>query len=279
MKKTNLIFSINFVTIIRLFRRYILGIKPIVHSHNLSLKRDKWDDRDFIYKVKGPYAPAPKDTLRENIKKLTFVYDQGPLGSCGLNAFDLVKRRVLQVNGQPDCAGSRLFGYYVSRSDDTKSEDSGVTLRDMFKAMNKYGICHESTWPYDISKFAEKPSAEAFKEAGDHQAMRYERIFPITKEAIMDAISQHYPIVYGLTLYESFMSEKTARTGIVPIPKCWEKAQGGHALAGFDYNPDVVPCQNSWGSEWGMKGQFDLPWELLLNRKYCTDVWVLYKSE
>src|SRR5450759_5290968 len=92
-------FSINLVTIIRLFRRYILGIKPVDHSRKLLLKRDKWDERDFIYKVRQHYVQIPESTNDENLKQFNLVYNQDQLGSCGMNAYMAVFRRVLQVNG------------------------------------------------------------------------------------------------------------------------------------------------------------------------------------
>jgi C1A family cysteine protease len=279
MKLPKFILKVNFVTLYKLFKRYILREKPIIHNRKLFLKPDKWDERDFIYKARKHYALIPETTNRENFSQFHLVYDQKNLGSCGLNAFMAVFRRVLQINNQPDFDGSRLFGYYISRGDDEKGIDSGVSLRDMFKAINKYGICCESTWPYIIEKFADTPPDNAFSEAENHQVIRYERIYPVTREAIMDALYHHFPIIFGLKLYESFMSDYVARTGIVPVPKWCEKEQGGHALASFDYEPKKAIGLNSWGEEWGQKGLFEMPWELLTNPKYCQDVWVLYQSE
>jgi C1A family cysteine protease len=279
MKLPKFTWSINFVTLYNLFKRYILGIKPIEHNRKLLLKPDKWDERDLIYKVRQHYLQIPESTHRENFNQFHLVYDQKALGSCGLNAFMAVFRRVLQVNGQPDFDGSRLFGYWISRGDDEKGADAGVSLRDMFKAINKFGICAESTWPYIIEKFAETPPESAFTEAEGHQIIRYERIYPVTRESIMDAICHHFPVVFGLKLFDSFMSDVVARTGIVPIPKRCEKEQGGHALSAFDYESNKAIGLNSWGEEWGQKGLFEIPWELLTNPKYCSDVWVLYQCE
>ncbi len=41
---------------------------------------------------------------------------------------------------------------------------------------------------------------------------------PHTKEAIKDAVSRGYPVVYGKLIYDSFMSDEVARTGIIPLP-------------------------------------------------------------
>ena len=48
--------------------------------------------------------------------------------------------------------GSRLFLYYNERSlEGTTKIDSGATIRDAVLALTNYGICQETSWPYDIS--------------------------------------------------------------------------------------------------------------------------------
>jgi C1A family cysteine protease len=127
--------------------------------------------------------------------------------------------------------------------------------------------------------FAVKPSEKAFIEALDHQVLKYERL-PQKKEYIMDAIYRGYPVIYGKLIYESFMSEKVARTGIVPYPrKCWEDFIGGHAMVIFDYDKDYTVEPNSWGKDWGFNGVCKVPWTYVLDSKLSFDFWVMYVVE
>ena len=269
--------SINFVSIWKFIKRYILRQKP-VQPQFFGLKRDKPDSRDILYKIRMP-GLAPESTEMKNINEYNHRYDQGPLGSCTANAGLYAFKRVLQINGQPDFEPSRLFVYYNARSEDTKNEDAGASIRDMIKGLAKYGVCSEEKWKYIINKFAEKPSVEAFLEALDHQAIKYERL-PQTKEAIKDAIYRGYPVVYGKLLYESFMSEEVARTGIVPTPKkCWEQNIGGHGMVSFDYDKDGTFEPNSWGREWGIDGVCHIPWDYILDPKLCFDFWIIQITE
>lgn len=249
----------------------------ITRPRRLGLIRDKWDERDVYYKVKAarPLLDLPASTERKNISAFKLRYDQGDLGSCVGNGVCYAFRRVLQVNSQPDFEVSRLFAYFNARTD--KKNDTGASIRDGFKGVAKYGICSESKWPYVEGRFAVTPFPEAFREALDHQSVRYERVFPVTREAIMDVIARGYPVVYGKKLFDSFLGRQVARTGIVTMPKRCEKEAGGHCMTIFDYDQAGTVELNSWGPDWGIDGTCHVPWEYVL--KYGFDFWVLYTSE
>lgn len=268
---------INLFSVWKLIKRCILRKKPVPQRF-FGLKRDKPDGRDQLYKIRLP-GLAPESTEMKNIKEFIHRYNQLELGSCTGNAYCYTFRRVLQVNGQPDFEPSRLFAYYNARPEENKDEDSGASIRDVIKAGARHGVCSESKWPYLINRFATKPSVEAFLEALDHQALRYERL-PQTKEAIMDAVYRGYPVIYGKMLYESFMTERVASTGIVPYPKtCWEDVIGGHAMTIFDYEKDNTIELNSWDKDWGINGICKIPWKYVLNPKLAFDFWVIYITE
>ena len=246
-----------------------------VNGHKFALKPDKPDKRDIKYKLRA-IAPLPESTDLKNIGEFTMRYDQGNLGSCTANASCEAYKRILQVDKQKDYDPSRLFQYYNSRTD--KSEDTGASIRDAFKAMNKYGICSENLWPYNTNWFANKPSERCYTEALDHQTIRYEKITPVVKTSIQEALFNGHPINCGIPVYESFESDEVARTGIVPMPnKCKEQLLGYHAICMLDYDKDGVWCLNSWGKYCGKGGTFHLNWEFVL--KYASDIWVLYTVE
>lgn len=271
------IFNINLAAVLRFILRRIRRKKQIP-VRNFGLIKDKPDGRDILYRVHLP-GLAPSSTGLRAIRAYTQRYDQLALGSCTANAGLYAFRRVLQVNGQPDLDASRLFVYFNARSEDCKAEDSGASIRDMIKGLAKYGACKEETWPYLINKFAEQPTPEAFTEGEKHQVIKYERL-PQTKEAIMDAVWRGYPVVYGKLLYESFMDEKVARTGVVPYPKtCIEQQMGGHAMVIFDYDPEYTYEPNSWGKDWGINGVCKVPWKYVLDKKLCFDFWAINITE
>ena len=100
-------------------------------------------------------------------------------------------------------------------------------------------------------------------EATKHRAIRYQRIKPTIADAKI-VLALQYPVVFGFTVYESFDSEETAKTGIMPMPKKGEKELDGHAvvLVGYD---DIMEAnglkgyfevRNSFGVEWGQGRYF-----------------------
>jgi C1A family cysteine protease len=213
--------------------------------------------------------------------KMPPVYDQGQLGSCTANAigaafeFDQVKE------GYKDFMPSRLFIYYNERAmEGTIDTDSGAMIRDGMKSVAKVGVCAEDTWAYDISKFTEKPPTKAYTEAKKHQALLYKRVIPILHQ-LQGALAAGYPIVFGFSVYESFMSADVAKTGEVPLPPRNEQMIGGHAVVAVGYDDKIQRfiVRNSWGKSWGKKGYCTMPYGYLTDPQLARDFWAIYTVE
>jgi len=270
--------KVNFVAMWKLFKKYILRRKSLPKK-NFGLKRDTFDPRDKVYVPRYKTMQYPASTQRRNFKFFPFCWNQEDIGSCTGHGGVAGFVQALLRNNMPIFEPSRLYAYYNARTEDCKQEDSGASIRDLIKGLNRYGVCKEETWPYITHKYAVQPSAEAYAEGSDHQILDYYRIYPVTKEAIMDAIYNGYAIVYGQILYESFMSDGVANSGIVPVPKCWEDEIGGHCKCILDYEPDGVFELNSWGKEWGASGGCLIPWKYVLDKKKSFDFWVIKLTE
>ena len=208
------------------------------------------------------------------------VEDQGDLGSCTGNAlagaveFLERKDKVAFVNV------SRLFIYYNERViEHSVSDDSGAMIRDGIKSLVKQGVCSEAKWPYAVSKFAVKPSAACYKDAADHQVTSYARLQ--TVDEMRACLASGYPFVFGFTVYESFESDKVAKTGILPMPKPKEKMAGGHAVlaVGYDDGTKRFMARNSWGPHWGIGGYFTIPYDYLADRNLSDDIWTIRRAE
>jgi hypothetical protein len=272
------LFRVNLISLIRFVKKFLKWRKKRL-IYGLGFLPDRVDDRDIVYnRLRRFRKDLPESTNMVNISRFPFRYDQGQLGSCVGHGVSGAFRRVLQVNKMEDFEPSRLFAYYIARRE--KNEDTGASIRDAFKAMNREGLCNEKTWPYIERKFSVKPPEEAFKEAEDHQTIRYERIFPASREAIMDAIYQGFPVVYGQKIFESFLSDEVARTGVVPHPnEARETFYGWHCKVIFDYESDYVIELNSWGKKWGLNGLCKIPWSMILDPEISRDFWVIYLTE
>jgi len=198
------------------------------------------------------------------------VYDQGQLGSCTANAicaaigFDL-----------PGFVGSRLFVYYNERVlEGTVNTDAGAFLRDGVKSLSTWGICPETLWPYIINQFRVKPPENCYQAALAHRSPKAVNI----KNTLADmkgCLSAGFPFVVGILVYSSFETNKVAATGIVSMPGPKERLLGGHAvlICGYDDTRQWWIARNSWGSVWGDRGYFYLPYDYLLNNRLSSDLW------
>jgi C1A family cysteine protease len=172
---------------------------------------------------------------------------------------------------------SRLFVYYEERAlMGTTSRDSGAYIRDGFKVISKRGVCPETQWPYDIAKFKNKPPKPCYDEALNHQAVKYQRVNQRVDD-IRAVLASGTLVVFGFTVYDSFMSDAVAKSGRVPMPQKSEKRLGGHAVAavGYDAARKVFFVRNSWGAGWGMKGYCEMPFDYLANDNLAADFWAV----
>lgn len=237
---------------------------------------DKPDIRDHVLHTAAsdPFIAMEADLRKTN--HLPPVYEQGELGSCTGNAIAAAIQYALKSQSKPDIIPSRLFIYYNERlMEGTVPVDAGAEIRNGIKSVAKQGVCGEPTWPYEVSKFADKPSDEAYKAAEKGIIKQYSRV-PVTQPHIQSVLSHNIPIVFGCSLYESFNSEEVARTGMVPMPGENEKYVGGHCMLLVGYNNTHFVVRNSWGSEWGDGGYCYMPIPYLINTYLADDFWAIF---
>ena len=172
---------------------------------------------------------------------------------------------------------SRLFIYYNERAmEHTTASDSGAQIRDGIKSVGKQGDCPEKLWPYDIAKFSQQPPASCYKNATKHKAVLYQRVSRIANQ-MKGCIASGYPFVFGFSVYDSFMSPDVAKTGHAKMPGAMDKLEGGHAVmaVGYDDENQWFIVRNSWGTGWGMKGYFTLPYAYLAEENLSDDFWTI----
>jgi C1A family cysteine protease len=236
--------------------------------------------RDFLLAVEPMKAMPATVSLR---KQMPPVYDQGQLGSCTANSVGaILEFNELKQKESDAATPSRLFIYYNERAmEGTISQDSGAEIRDGIKSVAQLGAPPETMWPYDITRFARKPPAAAYKAGVKHQAIRYARVAQTTV-AIQSVLASGFPISYGFTVYESFESD-VGSNGIVPIPQPHEKTLGGHAVVAIGYKTIrgqlYFECRNSWGPGWADHGYFWMPASYITSASLARDFWVIEQVE
>lgn len=210
------------------------------------------------------------------------VFDQGELGSCTGNALVGAleylenKDKDFEVDGQ-FVNLSRLFVYYNERLvEGDVSEDGGAQISTGIKVLAETGAATEDMWPYQIWKYTAKPSKKAYQDAATRKITAYARVDRSTGiDAIKTVLASGYPIVFGFTVFDSFMSPQVAKTGVLNMPKSNEGCEGGHAVlcVGYDDATQTVLVRNSWGPNWGQAGYFTMPYQYIMDENLANDLW------
>lgn len=255
------------------------------HQHGLGWVPDLPDQRDIRFEPLKTFGvgPIPKRIdLREQCPE---VYDQGQLGSCTANALGAAFDFDRHKQGKDFMMPSRLFIYWNERDlEGTVESDAGAHIRDGVKVLRKLGTPAEKMWPYDIARFTEKPTEECYIEAEKNQVLTYQRISRAGQDRTYDmraCLAWGYPFVAGVSVYESFESDDSYKTGVIPMPAPEERLLGGHAIliVGFDEAKQQFIGRNSWGKDWGDDGYLYLPYDYLTNEDLSSDMWVLKTVE
>lgn len=233
---------------------------PGIYRYRASIE----DIRDFVYKPSNQSLPENVDLRPWD----SLVEDQLYLGSCSgqavSSAYELSTKKLYP---QQFVELSELFIYYNSRVlEGTVEEDSGATLRNSFKGLKQWGVCTDELWPYDITKFTVQPTPECYRNAASRKIPQYNRV--ITVSDMMDALYSGYPIVVGLEIFSSFLNLDAANY----IMTASGYNDGYHAMTLVGYNDNYFIVKNSYGSEWGLNGYCNMPFEYA--SQYVYEGWI-----
>jgi len=230
------------------------------------------DTRDKPYTLSSVSQPNTVD-LRPYCSP---IENQGSLGSCTGNAI-AGAIELLDKRAGKNLDVSRLYIYYYERLlEGTINYDNGAYIRDGMRAVYNYGAPLESLWPYNISKFRNKPSTQAINDGARRKVTLYQAV--ANHQGCLDALASGYPVVIGFSVYSSFESQTVARTGMMPYPNTnRERLLGGHAvlLVGYDKVRQVYIVRNSWGTGWGDRGYFYMPFQVIQNPQMSSDFWII----
>jgi C1A family cysteine protease len=244
------------------------------------LQINKIDSRDLLY------TPPTIKTILSIVDLRTTglmpdVLNQGNLGSCAANATSNALKYLLNKQKLPVFQPSRLYIYYNTRVKIdflAPSNDSGCTIRNVCKSINKYYACDEEFCPYIINNFKIAPTLLAYQNANLHKRIKYSYVKQDLNN-IKKTLANEYPIIIGVIVYDSFELESTLSSGHIPMPDTQnEQLLGGHALLLCGYNDKTQRfiVQNSWGTGIGLDGTgyFDIPYAYLTNPNLASDFWV-----
>lgn len=203
------------------------------------------------------------------------IYDQGQIGSCVSNSASYGVRRAYKKNTGKLIMPSRLFIYFNGRVMNglPADSDSGLTITEGYRSVDKFSAPSEALWPYDQNQFKAKPSPAAYAAAAKMPNFEYVTLNSNILE-LKKCLADGFYVSFGTALFSSFMSAQTARTGVIPNPDtAKEQRLGGHAMTivGYDDSKRCFIVANSWSARWGDKGFCYFPYDYMLNKSLTSD--------
>lgn len=251
---------------------------PLVpEKGNYPLQRSRLESSDFKVQTIQKAKELPR--FVDLTAQCSPVTNQSRLGSCGAHAIVSGLREFLLLKNSNDQTRlSRLFHYYMTRKlEGNLGEDSGMTLKVGMRAIQEYGTCTEKRDPYIIADYNVPPSPEEIEEAKKYKLQTGYALRNILE--VKNCLASGYPVVFGMEVFPYMESSEMAKRGTLSLPSDNEEALGGHAVicVGYKETKDYkgggfLLVRNSWGSSWGLKGYFKMPYEYV-RRGFVFDFW------
>ena len=233
------------------------------------------DFRDAAYKAL-PRLAGQRPPVFSMRSAMPSVWDQEQENSCvghGVSA-------IWSYSASSPFMPARNFIYYNARdAEGDTGSDNGATVRDGVAALVRLGVCSEDAWIYQASDVTARPYPGCYRAALPQAGGTYHPVgndSGATIDEICDQLAGGEPIVFGISVFQSFETEQVAKTGIVPMPHPGEKDLGGHCIVmvGYDDARQSIECRNSWGPDWGDHGYFWLPYAYASSPSFADDYWV-----
>jgi hypothetical protein len=254
-----------------------LGLdKPVVHNEN-GLDKPVVHNTPIKATTTKTTLPLPPNFIGNKIFTVKNygqiqILDQGDLGSCVACSFAQCVR--LMTNNSQQM--SRILFYFNGRgaAGYVLEDDTGLTVRDGCKSLSNYGTCPETSYPYDVAVFANLPPLRAYTLSTKWGSFVYSFVRQNLTSLKNCLVTTNAPIVFAIIIYSSFMTEAVSSSGVVPMPNVkTETSDGGHCVCMVGYNDtkQLFICANSWGTSWGNKGIFYLPYAYVTNPFLASD--------
>ena len=230
------------------------------------------------------------------------VRDQGQIGSC--TAFcgaEVDEILYYYKTGSWPGIVSPAFIYYCERvliNKQSIGTDAGAYMVNIPQALQKYGACLESSYSYPSSStsiaYKTAPSSSALTEGLSYvigqKSSSYAMVNAGDTAAVKNLLRNNVPVMMGFNVYDTrsytiFEGLNTKSYTYNPLTKTGSlvsgaKLLGGHAvpIIGYDETKQAFLCQNSWGTLWGNKGFFYIPYSVFRSTKIVASGDVYYAT-
>ncbi|MGD9854412.1 MAG: C1 family peptidase [Planctomycetaceae bacterium] len=183
---------------------------------------------------------------------------------------------------------SYAYLYCMSRRIADSRGDCGVSLRNCFRALRRFGLPPDRYWPYDNEHVTCDPvDPFLYSFARDYAQTYYVRVGPQklsgkkTLRAVRSMLAAGFAVACGFATPNRLPDE-----GAVPYRPDVHEITTGQAvvLIGYDDTRRIgsetgaLLFRNSWGPEWGEDGYGWLPY-VYVTERLAGDFWTLLRRE
>lgn len=218
------------------------------------------DLRDYVAKSKTTEFPEKFQLTMPRVK------NQGSVGSCVAHSlatmteyFDKQETKTYHKMSTGFIYGNRLLTTYKGK---------GMYTRDAIKTVAKFGNVQYQQFPdnvevpYAIARFDEE-----YARMGDAAGLNYKfkTYFKLNDaNAIKSHLMDKSPVIMTMWWYDDIkINNGVMKTNCVKTSKT-----GGHCMVIYGWNETGWLVQNSWGTGWGNKGRFVLPYNIPLKETW-----------
>lgn len=195
----------------------------------LTYKFQKYDPRDFRYQCKKKVAETVCLDLSPIMPP---VLNQGDIPSCVANPLS----NLVSFCSKQD--PSRLFIYYNARRlaclednpnatpcdlEAASKRNAELDLRIGCKAVVKFGHCSERRWGYQGDKVFVRPPELCYIDMYTYLGVHCEL------DSIKSCLQDGFPLLLGIEVYDSFMSDEVAISGEVVCVSLFLNDSGSNA--------------------------------------------------
>lgn len=212
------------------------------------------DPRDYIGKSSAKEFPKEFKLTMPNVK------NQGLIGSCVAHSLATVTE---YFNEQETNTTTRMStGYIYGNRLLTTHKGAGMYTRDAIKTVSKFGNVPYDQFPDNVEvPYAIERFEQEFDRLGDSAGLNYKfkTYFKLNDaDAIKTQLLDNSPVVMTMWWYDDIkVVNGVMQTNCVKTEKT-----GGHCMVIYGWNETGWLVQNSWGTSWGNKGRFILPYNI-----------------
>lgn len=226
----------------------------------------------------SPGAPPTEPPLVDLSSNFPTPGDQGQQGSCvgWATTYALKSYQEGVEMGWALNTPSRLFSPAYVYNQINGGQDNGSQIYDALDLIINQGAATLASMPYSDNNFTTQPSQAARNEAAQFKGVKRSTLNGISD--IKGALAQRKPVVLGIEVFDQFYQLKGSNSVYNSTAGSNTGQHGKHAITavGYDNNHPsggALRVINSWGTQWGDKGFFWLPYDMV--PKVVFQAWML----